>query len=225
MLGLFTLLAVVSGYLTMQLVKEKGRVEVPDLQGLAAATAIERLRELGFQPRIVREEPSEKIPKGAVIVQKPVPGSKLRKGSEIRLVVSRGSDQVVVPDLAGLDVTQASQALIELGLTVGRTAKVHSDGYPENQVIAQDPQPGSLLSLGSPVDLLVSLGPEPASYIMPDLTGKDEASARGILKALDLEAVVSYEEESGQEGLVLRQEPSPGSRIKAREQVKLVVGN
>jgi len=224
LLGLFTLLALVSGYLTMQLVKEKGKVEVPDLQGLAAATAIERLRELGFQPRVVRGEHSEKVPKGAVIIQKPDPGSRLRRGSEIRLVVSRGGDQVIVPDLTGLGVTEASQVLIERGLALGRTARVHSDGYPENQVIAQDPQPGSLLSLGSPVDLLVSLGPELASYIMPDLVGKEEADAVRLLKALNLKVMVSYKGQMDRIGLVLRQDPLPGTQIRAKEEVSLIVG-
>lgn len=160
---LLLMLALISGSITMQLAREKGKVEVPDLRGRDSVTAFGLLRALGFQPRIVRQEYSETAAKGAVILQRPAPGSFVRKGTEVRLIVSRGSDLAIVPDLVMIDVAEAQKFLSEAGLVLGRVVKVHSDDYPQNRVIAQDPPGGSLSRLGRGVDLLISLGPEEAS--------------------------------------------------------------
>lgn len=226
-LGIFIfllMLALISGYITMQLAREKGKVEVPDLRGRDSVVAFGLLRKLGFQPRIVRQEYSETVPKGAVVLQRPAPGSFIHKGSEVWLIVSRGSDLAIVPDLAMVDVASAQKVLSEAGLVLGRVAKVHSDDYPKDRVIAQDPPGGSPSRLGRSVDLLISLGPEEVSYIMPDLVGRAEADVLRQLWALSLEVQVSYETHRGQEGLVLHQDPPFGVRIRAKEPVRITVG-
>lgn len=175
-MGLWLLLALASGAITMQLALERDKVEVPDVVGREEEAAAQLLKGLGLKPQVVREEYHDRIPKGAVIAQRPSAGTRVRKESMIRLVVSKGSDKVVVPDLAGLDLERAGQVLIEVGLLVGRIAKVHSDEYAEGQIIAQDPSPGSVSRRGSAVQLLLSLGPlkEPIPRLPDFLRQEDE---------------------------------------------------
>ncbi|MBI3989406.1 MAG: PASTA domain-containing protein [candidate division NC10 bacterium] len=161
--------ALISAFITMQLALERDKVLVPDVVGQGSEAAIQGLKALGLKPLVIRKEYHDEIPMGAVIAQRPSGGARIRKGSEVKLVVSRGTDKVMVPALAGLDLEQAGWALTEAGLLRGRVAKVHSDGYPEGQVIAQDPPAGSVVKQRSPVQLLLSLGPleEPAPFPPP----------------------------------------------------------
>lgn len=151
--------AILSAFITMQLALERDKVLVPDIVGQGSEAAVRSLKELGLKPLVIREDYHDGVPRGTVIAQRPSGGARIRQGSQVKLVVSRGTDKVMVPALAGLDLEQAGWALTEAGLLLRRIAKVHSDGYPEGQVIAQDPPPGSLVKQRSAVQLLLSLGP------------------------------------------------------------------
>lgn len=164
-----TAVAVVSGSITMWLAADNDKVRLPRVIGMDGAAATLLLRDQGLQPRVSGREYSEEVPKDAVLSQRPASGSWVRKNSEVRLVVSQGSDAVALPSLAGLPLAQAQQLLQTYGLTLGRVAQVHSSERPKGEVIAQDPEAGTLIRRGSPVALLLSLGPlnEPAPIVSP----------------------------------------------------------
>ncbi|GEM_PF-1779151 len=196
-----TAVAVVSGAITMWFTVEKDKVQLPRVIGMDATAALNLLRELGVQPKVSGREYSEAIPQDAVLSQRPASGSWVKKNSEIRLVVSQGSDAVALPSLAGLSLPQAQQLFQRYGFTLGRVAQVHSSERPKGEVIAQDPEAGALLRRGSPVAVLLSLGPleEPASALndsKPNISSllrgysrlletTVHASAQPALKAVD----------------------------------------
>ncbi len=161
--------ALATAYITMWLATGKDKVQIPRVIDMDSTVALELLRERGLQPKVSGREYSEEIPKDAVLSQRPASGSWARKNSEVRLVVSRGSDAVTLPSVAGLPLSEARRALQEHGLTVGRVAQVHSSEHPMGEVIAQDPEPGVSARRGSPIALLVSLGrlEEPAAILTP----------------------------------------------------------
>jgi len=162
-------LAIATGYITMWLVTEKDKVQLPRVIGMDSNAALELLREQGVQPKVSGREYSEEVVKDAVLSQRPASGSWVRKDSEVRLVVSRGTDAVALPSLAGLPLAEAQRVIQERGLTIGRVARVHSLEHPKGEVIAQDPEAGALTRRGSPVALLLSLGQpeEPAAILTP----------------------------------------------------------
>ena len=164
-----TVVAIATGYVTMWLVTEKDKVQLPRVIGMESNAALELLREQGVQPKVSGREYSEEVPKDAVLSQRPASGSWVRKDSEVRLVVSRGTDAVALPSLAGLPLAEAQRVIQQHGLTVGRLARVHSSEHPKGEVIAQDPEAGALTRRGSPVALLLSLGQpeEPAAILTP----------------------------------------------------------
>jgi PASTA domain len=69
------------------------------------------------------------------------------------------SDQLVVPDLAGLSLDEAAAQLQSLGLTVAGTHTA-SDEVAEGLVVSQDPVPGTFVDPGTTVTIVVSAGPE-----------------------------------------------------------------
>lgn len=161
--------ALATGYITMWLAMDKDTVQLARVIGMDSTAALELLRQQGLQPKVTGREHSEQVPKDAVLSQRPASGTWVRKNGEVRLVVSRGSDAVVLPSLSGLPLPQAQRLLLQQGFTVGRVAQVHSPDRPKGEVIAQDPEAGVLSRRGSSVALLVSLGrpEEPADILTP----------------------------------------------------------
>ncbi|MCI0372838.1 MAG: PASTA domain-containing protein, partial [candidate division NC10 bacterium] len=136
---------------------------------------------MGLQPRMAGEEYHGAFPKGAVVRQSPSGGSRGRRNVEVRLTISKGSDETLAPDLAGQPLPQAQRLLAEQGLLLGPTAKVHTS-LPTGVVIAQNPPAGFPTRRGSAVSVLVSLGEEDRFYVMPNVVGQGEEEAVAILK-------------------------------------------
>jgi len=219
--GLF-LLSVLSGYIAMNLSMERDRIEVPVVIGLELKEAARQLRIVGLQPRMAGEEYHGAFPKGAVVRQIPSGGSRVRRNVEVRLAISKGSDETLAPDITGQPLPQAQRLLAEQGLLLGPTAKVHTS-LPTGVVIAQDPSAGFPTRRGSAVSVLISLGEEDRFYVMPNLVGQGEEEAVAILKEMGIEPRVTYQSFPAQARRVVLQEPSFGTRIKEKEEVSLVV--
>jgi serine/threonine-protein kinase len=94
-------------------------------------------------------------------------------------------------------------------------------------VIAQDPPAGSRREEGARVDLLVSLGPAPESYVLPDLTGRPAREAESLLKSRDIRvgAKTVLIDRTVLPATVLEQDPPPGSRVESGGEVDLVVSS
>lgn len=136
------------------------KVEVPQITGITSEEAQAALTAVGLIGGSVTEEYSEEYDAGYVISQGKSAGSKLEKGSAVDYVVSKGSSKVEVPDLYGMTMAEAQQALSDLGLVSGAvTSGGHSD-LPEGQVMSQTIAPGSHVDRGTAIDFQTSNGPE-----------------------------------------------------------------
>jgi len=222
--GLFAL-GLVSAYVAMQLVMEKDRVEVPRVVGVDSVAAGQLIREAGLTPRVVAEEFSDKVPKGHVATQRPNGGAWAKSGSEVRLFLSRGTDQLEVPNVAGGTLPQAQRSLAEAGLTLGKVTAIHSDAHARETIIAQDPPAGAPAIRGTTVRLLQSLGPWEEMVTMPDLRGREMVTAVNLLRELQVEARVSFESSVSHQGQVIAQDPPPGARVKVGGRVRITVGD
>ena len=126
-------------------------VDIPDFAGRSAERAQSRLGELGFEVSI-SEENSDTVDKGVVIDQTPDDGTGF-KGDQIELVVSKGPVMVVVPDLAGMSVDSATDALAEVGLGIDVSQTRFYIGL--ETVVRQDVDGGDSLPKGSVVTVSV----------------------------------------------------------------------
>lgn len=217
-------LGLLSAYVAMHLFMEPDRVEVTRVVGLESVAASELLKEAGLAPRVVAEDFHARIPKGHVVSQRPPAGTRAKIGSEVRLIVSRGTDQIIVPDVAGQTLPQAQRTLAEAGLSTGRVSQTRSNAHPREQVIAQDPQPGAQVVRGTAIHLLQSLGPYDGSLAMPDLRGRELVAAVNLLKDLQIEATVTFEQAAARQGRVVAQDPPPGDRIAVGARARITVG-
>lgn len=157
------------------------KVEVPQITGITSEEAQAALAAVGLIGGSVTEEYSEEYDAGYVISQGKSAGSKLEKGSAVDYVVSKGSSKVEVPDLYGMTMAEAQQALYDLGLVSGAvTSGGHSD-LPEGQVMSQTIAPGSHVDRGTAIDFQTSDGPEVVPIVpsTPDNGGSSGSNNSG----------------------------------------------
>ena len=130
---------------------------------------------------------------------------------------------VAVPNVVGQSQANATSAIDDAGLTVGTVTSEASDTVPAGNVISQSPAAGSMVSSGSSVDFVVSLGP--ASIVVPDVVGFSRTVAEDRIAAAGLAvgAVTERADSTVPAGDVISQSPDAGVLAAPGSDVDLVV--
>ncbi|MGI8807680.1 MAG: Stk1 family PASTA domain-containing Ser/Thr kinase [Acidimicrobiales bacterium] len=142
-------------------------VEVPDVRNRTTEVARETLTTAGF--RVVLNSVNSDREPNSVIDQSPVPGSRAAKGSNVTLTVSKGVEQIVVPNLRGRAETDATAALRQAGFRTTSRTEFSSD-FDQGEVLRTEPASGTPLERNSVVTLIVSSGPAPTTTQAPVIT-------------------------------------------------------
>lgn len=224
--GGFIFIAGLAAYLTLTLiVAGHDTVIVPDLTGKKVIYVLEILTDLGLNAKIKAADYNAEIPKDHVIYQEPAPGFELKKGRDVKITVSKGTQTVAVPSLTDFSIQQAGIILEEHGLKLGVISKVFTAQAKKEHVFSQSPTPGQLLARNAKVDLLVSRGERPTAYLMPDLAGMFLDDAVMLLESryLTVEGIRAVFNEQKPKNTILGQNPPPGYRIEKQSPVKLIV--
>ena len=94
---------------------DKDKVAVPSVVGQTVDQATAAIEGAGFELGKVEESFDDKVESGKVISQDPKGDSKQAKGTKINLTVSKGVQEITVPDLTGMTADQAQKALTASG--------------------------------------------------------------------------------------------------------------
>jgi eukaryotic-like serine/threonine-protein kinase len=213
-----------SALLTMRVVLSSRDVAVPVLAGRALADAGALAAQRGLTLRVEGRRHDAAVPAERVVAQEPPPGATLKAHRAVRVWLSLGPLRVTVPAVEGESSRTARIALEQAGVPVARVVEIE-DAAPEGTVLVQRPPPGEAdLSAGG-ASLLVSRGPGGASYVMPDLIGRDASAVLAALQAAGLKVSdVRYRTYPGvAPGIVLRQTPPAGHRVSPRASLALDV--
>jgi serine/threonine-protein kinase len=106
---------------------------------------------------------------GLVIAQDPAADTQLTRGEgDVTLTVGVAPPKVEVPDLSGMTVSQAQDALEANDLTLGSQISEPSIEFDEGDVIRSEPPSGDQVERGRAIDVYVSTGPE--LRIVPDVS-------------------------------------------------------
>lgn len=99
-------------------------------------------------------EYSDEVPVNLVIRSDPEPNTQVKRGSKITIYWSLGpkKENVVVPNLIGLDYNQALKVLTESKLKVGRIYPEGRQGY-QGKIIDQYPKQGDIVLEDTAVDI------------------------------------------------------------------------
>ena len=129
------------------------RRPVPDVAHLRGDRARMVLEMSGFQ--VVMDSLESELPRGRVVSLEPGPGTALPLPGEVRVVVSTGPAQVVMPHLIGLPEAEARVAVEALGLVISTVEDAFRFGDDQGLVVEQEPLAGGLVEAGSAVKLVV----------------------------------------------------------------------
>jgi eukaryotic-like serine/threonine-protein kinase len=139
---------------------------VPSLVGRTVAAASQAAGAVSLRMVVAESRQDPSAAAGTILAQDPPAGGRLRKGASLNVIVSQGTG--VVPDLQGLSITAATGRLEAAGLKVGRTIESYGLGSETaGKIMSQLQSPGTHLTPGDSVDVVVSKGPMPSSPQSP----------------------------------------------------------
>jgi eukaryotic-like serine/threonine-protein kinase len=198
-------------------------VTVPDLVGRSEADAVAELEALGLIANVV-PGPSDTAPEGEVFNQSPAANSALPPGGTVRLDVSTGADQRVLPDVTGLTADEARARLDRDGFRT-TTVEEASDDVESGRVIRTDPRPGAEVTRQDTITLVVSTGTDRAA--IPNVIGRPADEATRILQEAGFtvrraERAVTNPNDVDR---VVAQEPAAGSEARRGAAVTITIGN
>ncbi|MDZ7830578.1 MAG: PASTA domain-containing protein [Desulfobacterales bacterium] len=226
LMAVFFGIAGISAYLTLTLVIESEEtVVVPELEGKNAINVLELLSDLGLNTKVRGSEYSPEVPRHHVIYQDPEPGTMIKKGRDVKVVLSKGSQTLAMPNLTDLPRQQAEVILANNGIESGVITRTYSQTIKKDYVIAHTPAAGRPVKRNEPVDLLISLGPRPTEYVMPDIEGMGLEEAVQIIEqyGLTLGEIRSVYHEDQAANIIIDQKPFSGYHVQPDQEVDLSV--
>jgi serine/threonine-protein kinase len=197
------------------------QVTIPtDVQGQDPAVAQTELQGLGLKV-VQQQQQNPTRPQGKVITTNPAPGTVVKTGSTVNLIVSSGAATVKIPDVTNQDQQTATNTLQQAGFQVTTTQQA-SDTVASGNVIGTNPPANTPVTQGSQVQLVLSTGK--AQVQIPDLTNQDPGSAGAALGSLGLKTKTAYEPSATvAQGAVTRTDPPGGSSVPKASTVTIYV--
>ncbi|MDI3534528.1 MAG: eukaryotic-like serine/threonine-protein kinase [Thermosediminibacterales bacterium] len=209
----------VKDYLTVPI------VQVPNVIGKTEEEAEKEFSKVGLKYDVV-ERIFDELPAGRVVDQSPKGGENVKiDRPPISIWVSKGPQQVTVPNLIGKDEREAEILLDTYELKKGKVERRYSEEFPEGIVIEQNPRADITVREGTEINYVVSMGKEPLKFILPDFRGQNLDDVKQILADMGLIlGEVSYQT-SNQfvKGIVLGQLPAPKTEVEEGSQINFVV--
>ncbi|MEK7383604.1 MAG: PASTA domain-containing protein, partial [Elusimicrobiota bacterium] len=153
---------------------------IPELKGRSISSALDLLAPLNIGLRKNGVEFNASVPISSVLRQDPSPGTIVREGKTVRVVVSQGGQTVLAPSLMGLPLRNAEMLLRQSQLVLGEVSEAYSLKWEKGLVLFQDPKLETSVERDAMVNLVVSGGAPPAGVArMPAFQRQplDEAQA------------------------------------------------
>jgi eukaryotic-like serine/threonine-protein kinase len=214
--------AFLSALTTIQVAIRGRVVTVPNVVGKPLAEAQTILQAGGLQVRVA-DRMYNPLPANAVVRQSPAPGEQVKVSQTAQVVLSLGPQTIAVPAIEGRSLRNARITLLESGLELGEVSTAYLPSPEGDTVLAQNPARGTSASTPR-VDALVASGERPVGYVMPALTGLEQAAAERLLTMAGLRYKVQGVSQSGSAaGTVIGQTPPRGSRLAPDNPVEMSV--
>lgn len=211
--------------ISSQIIISDEMVYVPDISGKTIDQARKELQRRDLGLAVTGYQFSEEVGRGRIITQDPAPGSRLKVNRQIQVVISSGSEAVMVPLYAGKSLEQSMIDMRQRGLSRGPLSQIHSRRYPAGRIIAQNPPSETMVERNHPVGFLVSQGEPETRYLMPDLIGRRiERVTAWLQKAgFKVEDIRHIYYPGLEKGIIIRQNPPGGYPIQKRNLISLEV--
>ena len=190
---------------------------IPYVLDIETERAIYVVEESGFTLGQLLEVNDEKTPRGFVISQNPVAGTRMSPGTTVDLVVSKGPSLIEISDLSRKSPEDAIQILETLGFEY-ELIEEYSEDVEVGLVSGTLPEAGEIVTPDKLIQVIVSLG---IRIEVPEVEGLKYEDAIRVLEELGLVATVSGDTND----VVRKQIPRKGEFLEPEGVVELTFGN
>tara|TARA_E500000075_G_scaffold100243_1_gene91922 strand:+ start:1649 stop:3418 length:1770 start_codon:yes stop_codon:yes gene_type:complete len=190
---------------------------IPYVLDIETDRAIYVVEESGFALGQLLEVNDDNIPRGFIISQNPIAGTKMSPGSTVDLVVSKGPSLIKISDLSRKSPEDAIQILETLGFEY-ELIEEYSEDVEIGLVSGTLPEVGEIVAPDQVIQVIVSLG---IKIEVPEVEGLNYENAIKVLEELNLVVTVNGETN----GIVRKQIPRKGEFLEPEGVVELTFGN
>ena len=190
---------------------------IPYVVDLEVARGVYVIKESGFQVGQQLEINDDIIPRGFIISQNPIAGTKMSPDSTVDLVISAGPSLIEISDLSRKSIVDAIQILETLGFEY-EFIEEYSEDVSVGLVSHTIPRAGELVTIDQVIQVIVSIG---LKVEVPNLIGFTYQEASNILQEIGL--LPSASGDTG--GRVSEQNPREGEFIDPEGFVELSFGS
>ena len=210
---------------------------VPDVQGMDLTQALLELQVKELYPRIQLRYTQSSVDRGLILEQSPRPGSIVKAGRRIRLVVSQGALLNSVENYIGRNIDDVRMDLQVLFTTEGafsipllsirEPVMYEFSSEPSGTILQQQPEAGTGISSPILIEFVVSRGSEDASLRLPDFIGLPMEAALDLISRLGIDFMFTMQgaEASEVPGTVIRQNPGADAMISSDTRVRFTVAS
>ncbi|HEY4551735.1 MAG TPA: PASTA domain-containing protein, partial [Bacillaceae bacterium] len=194
-----------------------------DVGGDEYDEAVMILTEAGLKVGDRIETPSNDVEEGSVIKSDPKAGRKVKKGSSVNLYISTGKERFTLADYTGQQYEGVVKLLEDEGFKDIVQEGRHDDS-PEGTILEQSPGADEeVIPEETVLTFTVSLGEEKVT--LKNLSGFNVRGLEDYEESTGLQIDMSVEEYSDTvpAGLVMSQDPKPGTELKKGSRVKVIM--
>ncbi|MFZ3587970.1 Stk1 family PASTA domain-containing Ser/Thr kinase [Bacillus sp. DJP31] len=200
-----------------------GDVTVPDVTNEDYRTAYNELDTLGLiigEP--VVEVFDDEIEEGKVVKTIPKAGEVAKEGSEIIIYTSKGKEKEELVNFIGQNIDEVKKQLQSKVKNIEERLQ-YSQDIPAGEIYDQYPKPGEFLLEETEVIFFISEGPAPFNLNNLERLTLIQVENYVSDKILILEKITKVHSEEFEEGLVITQNPAPGTQLKAGDSITVTV--
>ena len=229
--GLLVFMGIIALSVFFIFVRGAEQTMVPDVQGLELTRALLELQVKELYPRIQLRYTQTSADKGLILEQNPIPGTIVKAGRRIRLVVSQGALVNTVENYLGRSIDDvrldlqtlfASEgALTPPMLTLKEPLMYEHSPEPPGIILQQSPEPGTGISGATYLELVVSTGPEEAQMRLSSFIGLSPEGALELIgrSGIDFYFTLRAAREGEIPGTIVSQVPAGDTVISADTRV------
>jgi len=197
----------------------------PSLVGCSRLAAQALLSPYGSVIQVAERRFSADHSDGTILEQRPLAGAPIKRGRNVNIVLSRGSELIDVPRVRGGSIRQAELMLEQVGLAVGDRAFRYEDSLPEGAIAGTIPSAGSSLPKGGVVNLLINHSPDASKTFCPNLVGLNIEEARDTLRdrGLMVGSIDRKFDATLLPGTIVSQSYSPGEELVPGVEIDFVI--
>jgi len=232
-LALVILVSIIAVSVFFITVRGAEQTMVPDVTGKELTEALLELQIKELYPRLQLRYSQNARDKGLILEQEPRPGTIVKAGRRIRLVVSQGVILNKVENFIGRSIDEVRMDLQTIYTSSGGIP-LHTIKEPliyefsserPGTILAQKPEPGTDISGPMTLEFVVSRGRESVTVTVPQLAGQDISKALEVISGSGINFSFTSRERIGNENgeTVVSQNPPAGTTAPVNTLVQLVV--